>query len=336
MIKTFLIFGFILASFFVDAQNIYLQQPSGHVYEYLSNGYLILKTEIVCENGSFIQVTDIAVDPDGKLFALSKDRELMEVDWESGLATKLTPKHTIQSVSLVSSQKDRFIYLDFFGDIVEYDIRTHSKEILGSTGLTTPGDVTLHKGNVIFPTYEKLMAYNIALDSLYTLFCFENRRNDFGITKISSACSNDIFILPANKFDQDPLIYTINAEKKISLSLPQKEYLQGSINGMASSEEFLGLDCPSEVVYPFECMSTSTDLVREKSLRLSPNPSDGIIHIHGGVGPFELTIRTITGHTIEQLHSVSTQIGLGHLPSGIYLVEIKATGKKEIQRLVVR
>lgn len=333
-ISTFILW--VVSSTIAVPQSIYIQKANGKVYEYYQDGRVYQKTEIVDVNGGYIEIVDIAIGPDNSLYALTQDGVICSVDWQSGIIQRLTQPYQIPSPALVCSGENRFIYLDLIGDLKEYNIQNGQTTTIASIAVTTPGDITLFKGNVVFPTHHEIMAYNLSSDSLYTMYCFDEYRNDFGIVSASTDCYNNVLLLPANKWDDGPHFFPIDVRRKKAVSFPQSNFAQGATNGFASEKEHLGLMCASEIVKPIDCLSTFNINQNKNLIQISPNPAHQFLTISGLKTPAQFNVFSINGQLIKKEVLTDGTVNISDLDAGTYILKLNDSGQVYSELLVVQ
>ncbi|MDQ3100513.1 MAG: trypsin-like peptidase domain-containing protein [Bacteroidota bacterium] len=105
-------------------------------------------------------------------------------------------------------------------------------------------------------------------------------------------------------------------------------------------EDWLG-DCGNELQgFPFSTSINAVDAMLD--LEIHPNPASGIIIVQlpaAAVGDFVINIHDATGRIVHQRPMASGNssitMDLHHLPEGIYVLELKGTASRAIERLVL-
>ncbi|MGM0375800.1 MAG: Ig-like domain-containing protein [Bacteroidota bacterium] len=80
------------------------------------------------------------------------------------------------------------------------------------------------------------------------------------------------------------------------------------------------------------------DLSDENSIRLYPNPVERVMYVEtsGKSGNIELFDQNGREIITQKIHSGRNEIDLGHLPTGIYVVQLRTEGKVYSEKVVVR
>ncbi len=71
-----------------------------------------------------------------------------------------------------------------------------------------------------------------------------------------------------------------------------------------------------------------------KNIRVYPNPVEGMLHIEASVDIEEVRIYSLDGRLTRQAAHPQSRIDMSGLPSGLYLLRIKAAGNEHIVKIV--
>ena len=247
------------------SQTYYLSTVDNEIYRLEADNTL---EYVFAVNGLQSQIFDIAISVNGTFYAMAGSK-IIEIDASDGSFDILVslPAEEVAYTSLVCNDQGELFYINNDSkELYKYVIADQTIELIDNLGYNTPGDLTFYKGNIIFPSYPYIRAYNLENSSLSDIHCLpEVNSLIWGIANDFSSCtSNRILASTASKE-----IWEINIEEDTISVLPINT-LDLTIYGMASLNEYAAADCSAQLESISCPMSTNlNDLNNEIELSSS-------------------------------------------------------------------
>ena len=325
-----------LVLFFVSinifGQNIYFSTSYNTIYRLNDDNTL---TNIITVNtGSDGVINDIAISPSGSFYGIANDK-IIEINLQTGssnvLAILNVPQLNFSAFkSLVCNNNNELFALNNLnGDIYRYNITTNVIDIITDSNFNTPGDFTFYKGNLIFPSGNRIKSFDFNNFSTADIFCLDSSNIlNWGISNLYTDCNtNRVLISNSNNEIRE---LDIENETSVILNIDITN-LDGIIYGMATSNEYLASNCN------FQLVNASCTLSIEEFNWLNyniiyPNPTKDIIYLKTNINKIE--IFDFFGRKIIEFNSPNGQIDLSELKDSIYLLRLYTDFGIKTEKLV--
>jgi len=129
----------------------------------------------------------------------------------------------------------------------------------------------------------------------------------------------------------------INPEDSSEIEVRYSTYSLGPFNKSVTVFSNDTVGSPKRITIIGEVLkSTGIKQLSDGDLVLYPNPTSGIINITGLNHPAEVKINSIQGHLMKTSMFVGDQVDVSDLPSGVYILNLKSTGKTIAKKLVIQ
>ncbi|MCB0635224.1 MAG: T9SS type A sorting domain-containing protein [Lewinella sp.] len=304
-------------------QTYYLSTAANEIYQLEADYSATFLTEV---NGLNRPITDIAVAPDGSLYGVVRDL-LIRIDLTDGSYEEifLIPSPIVSTIvtSLTCTSAYELIGIDNTNRrLLRYDLVTDSLSVLATNEqFVTPGDVTLYRGNILFPSGPHIKAYRLADGSITNAFCLPANTNSFyGIGADFTACEAGPVLATSTADD----VFTFNLEDgtlDYEPATPPDLY----IYGFAAANEYLHTDCDYQ--FPDDSCPTSSvaRTPRPDAYTVYPNPFQHYLHLPQATRIQEVEILSATGASVFRQQHPATPLDLSWLPPGCYFLRLHTT-----------
>lgn len=262
---------------------------------------------------------DLAFTPEGRLFATTSFNNLIEIDLiteEISIVFTLPPGATYPG--LVANSNNELITSKFLQlELYAYNVQNQTFNLV-ETDISTPGDFTYYKGNLIYP--------NIFNDFIKAYYGNE-------ITNVG--CSVPLLFGIANVFEdcQTNSIYAFDEDAKVYLyTLGDSEFevvadlwsVTGPIFGAATRNEYLASACKLENIEIVNCDILSIDPIKPYGISIHPNPVKNILSISlpSSDSILNYEIYDLSGRQLLNGILQDDFITIDSLPDGLYFLKI--------------
>ena len=312
-----LFFAFLFCT--VEAQQTYLykfgdMESQGSIYQLVDDDNAVWLGTLNSTEPIF---ADIAVAPSGDLYGLSQDGSIRLINLDEGTTTEVGffSAITVHTAFTCDSQSN-FYTLDFFDNLVSYNIITHEETTIMAVGEITPGDLTFYNGRLVFPSGEGVLKTidleTEEIESIYTLTPEMITLNDiWGIANSFHQCGNEQLIV--SNFSNQLFKINVLENTFVELTPTYDTDAGGVIYGMTSSDDLLASDCDGFVGV------SDTDISRT-AVSFHPNPAVDFINVmHSDLVDY-LEFINLDGQIIKTAKRPMAQLYVGDLTPGFYLI----------------
>jgi len=301
-------------------QTIYISTWFNEIHELTEDNQLIKLSEI---NTNGQTILDIAVCPDQKFYGITEDY-IAELNIETGQFNPIfefdetqVDSFEIRNSLTCSNTNELFFINNSTKELFKLNIPNLSLNTIGNFNSSTPGDLTFYKGHLIFPESNFIRAYDIISDTTKTLFCLPSGIGIiYGIANQFSTCDSNR-ILATNWSGE--LIEFHFENDSISKSILDTQ--NQIINGIASTNEFLGSTCNPDIdSNPCAELSTLDSFLNDNEIEVYPNPTSDIINIRTSSTINEVRIINFNGTVIKNFSTYKEYIDISDIKKGIYYI----------------
>ena len=262
---------------------------------------------------------DLAFNPEGRLFATTSFNNLIEIDL---ITEDISIVFTLPSggtyPGLVANSNNELITNKFLQlELYAYNIETQALNLV-ETDISTPGDFTYFKGNLIYPNIfnDFIKAYDG--NEINNVGCSVPLL--FGIANVFEDCqTNSIYA-----FDEDAKVYLYTLGESEFQIVADLWSVTGPIFGAATRNEYLASNCTLENIGKVTCDILSIDPIKPYGISIHPNPVKNILNIRlpssdsiSNYGIYDLSGRQLLYGTLQD-----GIITLDSLPDGLYFLRI--------------
>ncbi len=299
----------------ISAQNIFASTAYNEIVTLDENDVL---SELIVEVTSDFAILDIAISPNNKYYGIIAD-EIVEINLNDGSVNSVINLPVFNPAqdnytSLVCSNNYELYTLNNLSKILyRYDILSDTLINVAALSISTPGDMTLYKGNLIIPTGEDLKAFNIESNSFKTIFCYPPEIYSLlGIANDFISCDeNRIVATDSERY------WEIDLETgSINLFMTTTEYIT---YGLASNNEYSASNCNVELE-DIDCTISSIQKLETKPINISiaPNPVKGTLTITTNFQLDKIDIYNVNGKLKHTILNPSKEIDITLLEKGFY------------------
>lgn len=237
--KKILFFFLLLHSLLLSGQEFYTIQSDGSISIVdISNcaTRILNKVNISVSLNSYIG--DITFTKDGKLYGVSSNGKIHQIDINTGIATELVtlPSNLFSPYNSLVSDANGIIYVaNSIGNLYTFDPSNLQITNLGTIPFGAAGDLIFYKGQLYMAALNnKLIEVNISNPGLSQIFMdFNANVAIYGIVSLSPNCKN----IKAYAIAEDARVFEIDFAKRV-LKLVCKIPTSVAIYGAASQYEF--------------------------------------------------------------------------------------------------
>lgn len=263
-------------------------------------------------------ITDLAFAPDGRLFAVTNVWTLIEIDLQNETFIPLAdlPQGDPYTALVCNADNELLTARIFSEELYAYDLDTDETNLV-DTGISTPGDFTFYKGNLVYPyilndfikAYDGTNIENVGC-SVPLLWTFVN---DF------EACeSNTIYA-----FDQFAKLYRYDLETEDFEILADLVSETGLLYGGATMTEYMASACPIEELSTVLCDPLGVEDLNSFGIILKSNPVQDIISFEfRNVVPEIYKLYAIDGKLVQTGEIDDQAISIFELSSGLYFLHL--------------
>ncbi|GJM35838.1 MAG: hypothetical protein DHS20C18_48390 [Saprospiraceae bacterium] len=316
------------------SQDIFIVKTDDKIYKFLPNGnlaYIVTIAPLASES-----LTDIAISPSNKLYGMTTQQGIVEIDWQTGEYETISTNLHFNAKSLVCANENELFYLSS-SSLYSYNITLDSISLIAEIGYSTPGDICILKRNIIFPTLYDIKAYNMDTGNLSTLYCFPDVQVHWGISSMYADCDSSIVLLPSFSTALTPDFLKIDLNTGISTLIEGGSTSTFQIWGMATSEEFAGIECESFEFIDLDCdeiVSTTSSTYEQNEITIYPNPVNQFLQVKGCNSLYKVDIYDSKGMLLEKDLEIRNEINISKLNDGIYFLSIACEGVKSLHKII--
>lgn len=320
--KKLLIFSILLLSFCGYGQQIFisLSDNSIHSVDASYNTQLITTVPLPAA-----QIFDIAISGSGQFYGIA-DNEIIEIDTATGnynvVAVLPTSPRGLDYTSLTCDNNGNLYTLNGHTEtLLRYNISQGTVDVVKHLGMDTPGDLCFYEGNLIYPYWQFIFAYDPVDQSVKKIFCLPDtiNLNIWGFSNIFNSCGSER-VLAVNK-----------AGELWELDMPSGNYslltkfATDTILGMATISEHNSSNCHKSLPAVNCTLSNSKTFSHNTGFKMYPNPFSGQLTIESDRYIQSVKIYTMGGElllTEKNPPANKFKMNLETLRQGIYMVEI--------------
>lgn len=292
----------------------------GHIYALEGNAL----THVVELSNEVPLFGDIAVAPDSSLYGLSQGGEIHRIDLETGTTTVEGAYAAFSAhTAFVIDQNWKAYTLDFFFDLICYDLQSGTETLLGNLGELSPGDLAFYRGKLCFPSgtgfIKSIDPETLAMTNIYCLPPdIIELQSVFGMTNLFDSCGVEHLVLcnTANRiFDVD-----VEAGTYVDLMVTCDIAATGAMWGMAGMGDVRSSACDAPITET-DCTESYVSPVVLRPLLIGPNPVSDVLYTYADLPLTRLELRDTRGALIRAWDWPHTRLELADLPQGIYVLE---------------
>lgn len=308
----------LLAFAFSHAQEIYIINNENEL-KILNVSNFSVSDVLSVDSNTYGTMLDIAFNPQGRLFATTSFNTIIEIDLSTQQITTLFtfpaggsyPGLTANAANELLTSK--FLNLELYS----YNIDTQAFTLV-ETNISTPGDFTHFKGNLVYPSFfnDFIKAYD-------------------GTTITNVGCSVPLLFGIANVFEdcETNTIYAFDEDAKVYLyTLGQAEFeevadlwsITGPIFGAATVTEYLASACTLVALDEVECGVLSVDDYNPLGIRILKNPIRDRVELFAdrSIDGLKYALFDIRGVEVQKGGLDNTQIEVSGLTAGWYVLKL--------------
>ncbi|MCW5518999.1 T9SS type A sorting domain-containing protein [Aureitalea sp. L0-47] len=309
---------FVLSFFYsLSAQDIYVVNSLNELKIVNSETFTVTDLFAVdAQQAGFI--TDLAFSPDGRLFAVTNSWTLLEIDLQNETFIPLAnlPIADPYTALVCNSSNELFTARILSEELYSYNIDTGDITLV-ETGISTPGDFTYFKGNLVYPNimndfikaYDGSTISNVGC-SVPLLWTFVNVFTD---------CEDNIIY----GFDQFAKMYRYDLETEDFEVVADLVQETGLLYGGATMTEYMASDCPVASLETVTCEPLGTENFNEYGIALKSNPVQTTIDLVVNI-PYKLSysLYNTQGRLVSQGKVYNQAIPVGDLSAGLYFLQL--------------
>ncbi len=330
--KNIILLALLLPSMGIS-QAVFISTSENKIYELDADYTATLRVRVDSLDG---QIYDIAFSPDGTLYAIINN-VIIEVNMEDGSYEEVVELTSATApaafTSLTCSNEGELIFIDNENfQLYKYDLLTDVIELIDTNeAFNTPGDVTLYRGNVLFPNFPYLKAYNLSNGTISNIACLpEINGLLWGIATDFNSCDTGQ-ILSVNVVGE---VWEFGVYEGL-ISANQTTPANLSTFGMASVNEHLYSEC-NFVFEDISCITpVSNKMVDGEEYQVFPNPFRDQFSVSNITDVFEVALYNASGVLVYEAKDVGMPLDVSFLPSGWYFFRI-TTPKGIFNRRIVK
>ncbi|MFP9098769.1 T9SS type A sorting domain-containing protein [Flavobacterium sp. RHBU_24] len=327
----------LMAALHISAQSLYFVSGANKIYS-INNDYT---TSYICTanppDGVFLN--DIAISPTGNFYG-NTNESIYEIDILSGTCTFLVD-FPVGGNSALACSYDSLYAISAYHHLIRYNLLTSEISIVADLGFPATGDISFYKGNLIFTSYEDnfansmIKAYNPETGVLKDIFCDSAFFNFWGLSTQHGTCDNETVIISSSNNQLFSVDFQSQLYNMLPVQLPAQFSEFDSINGLASTTEYLGSMCEPQDLANLSCSSLSADKnLKEKPL-IYPNPTSGVLHLKNSDKVKKVTIYDVTGKIVRAVSEGNMSvIDISNLEKGMYLMAIEGENTYSMHKVI--
>lgn len=329
MLKNYIFFlSLFLLSNSIKSQ-VFICTSDSRVFEILPDNSV---TEILNLENETSSLYDIAVSPNRDFFFVS-NQSILSVNSTDSTTSFLITLPDGNYTSLVYADNALFTLNNTTNILYKYDLNEENLIELGNTNHSTPGDLTFYKGNIIFPDYPNIIAFNLTTNSISEFNCLSNEFNNcWGIANNSSDCiSNEVYMTDA--YD----IWKVDLETgEKNRIITNDAYDNKAVYGLCALNEDISSQCESIELEPQNCSLSTQDVsLGNNYLKVYPNPFVEEINIEDTHKIKKIEVYDLTGKLVFKFDEINNKNKLP-IESGVYLLNIYLKNNSKLIRKIVK
>lgn len=334
-----------VSSFISNSQNIYVIRSYGEIYSYNTENQSTILIEDFGTSADG-QLRDIAYSTTGELYGVNQV-SIFHLDPNSGNVTNLIDLEPGVHASLTCSDSGVLYTLNNNNyNLYAFDIQNEILSIVANLG-SQSHDLTFYKGSIIFTTPPYVKSYNLTTREINNIFCSEDTFF-YGITNLYTDCNNQRLFAVSPSF-QNGYIRNRVWELDIDLGtasivndnlLGEFEFPSPSggierIDGLASLNEGFAQNCNFDFEdIQGECLLSLMEFQGTTKIKVFPNPVYDYLNIQYDGTIDKINIYSLSGKMIQNYNDPKSNLDLGHIPEGIYFLEISEEDKISIIKII--
>lgn len=304
-----------------------------------STNWYLESIDIMLEGSSAL--LDIAMSPDHVLYGIAEDA-IYRIDWDARKAIKIRSHNLGPYANSLVCSADNELYTLVFQDLYKYNIAQDSIILVDHLGVSTPGDLTFYKGNLIFQTSivdgEKstIKAYNLMHKTLADVFCLDvYAGKSFGITHVYDHCKNGLLkaAYPYNGsgIAIDLLDQTIESSFFIGLTMNGYE-----VYGLTSDHESLESNCTNYVFKDLQCNALNGLQDQTFKTIIYPNPAKGQLYIESPFKTYTAALYTLDNQLVKEITGTDIRlVDVADLQTGIYYIKLLLENQQTLIKKII-
>lgn len=320
MKKLTLLFLLLLFNQMVNAQDIYIVNELNELKIVDTQDFSITNLFTVdIPSAGFI--SDLAFSPLGKLYGVTGNKTLIEIDLVNEDFQIIEQLPTGNNYpGLVANANNELITATFSGgNLYVHDIDTGETNVVAS-GLSTPGDFTFYKGNLIFPSVldDDVKAYDG--NEIKTVGC--SGPDVFAFVNVFTACNENVVY----GIDEDSKVFLYDMESTDNVEVADLLSEVGIIFGAATMSEYMASDCPLEDLVEVEDCTLGVNDLRFSDFIIIENPVENLLKFETSknIDHAQYNIFDMQGSIVLTGTFNAEQIEVSGLQSGVYFLKVNS------------
>lgn len=271
-------------------------------------------------------ITDLAFSPDGRLFGVTNAWTLLEIDVQNETYIHLAdlPIGDPYTALVCNANNELLTARIFSEELYSYNLDT-AEITLVDTGISTPGDFTFYKGNLVYPNilndfikaYDGSSTSNVGC-SVSLLWTFVNQFTD---------CDTNIIYA----FDEFAKLYRYDLETENIEEIADFFQETGILYGGATTSEYMASACPVDDLGTVLCQPLGINKYNEFGIALEFNPVTNYVQFD--IKPdraLNYEIYSIQGIQVMQGKLVNETIDVTSLSIGSYFVRLFDRSQRQL------
>ncbi len=278
-------------------------------------------------------ITDIALAPDGTLYAVSTIDALISIDLNTGDFDYLFP--------LGPGTFNNLVYDDLHDELIAID--TNNLRILridpitgsinfSSIGIATPGDLTFYEGNLIFQETFTLDIYTYDNVSTKKVSCF-GEVEVFGFSNFINSCGENLIY----GFNESGSVFSFDIENNSYTLVGDISSNTFTVSGATTVNEYIASTCTLQALDVVDCSLGLTETAFN-TLQFYPNPVMETLYVDEKYFSDDqfYSIRSMDGKEITS-GTMSSKIDMSMLQAGFYFITVHdTTGSVTVSKKVIK
>lgn len=276
-------------------------------------------------------IVDLAYAPNNKLYGITGNRQIIEIDIINNTFEFVYDIPLAENFpGMVANNNNELLFSSTATlNLHSYNITTNEFKI-EATNVTTPGDFTFFKGNLIYPT-------NFDVKAL----------NDIGISSVG--CTEPLIFTFINVFEdcETNTIYGIDEQNivyKYTIGTDEVEFhgtiaIPEIIFGGTTKTEYMASSCTLIALDNVDCSAIlSVGEMLSEGIKVYPNPTIHQVFIDLPTFVTSASVKLIhmNGRLIQQWSDAPPFISFENESSGIYFLEITTAGHTILKQIIKR
>lgn len=313
-----------------ESQIYYFSTIDDEIYRFNENNTLELISII---QNLPAPIFDIAISSDSTFYGISDGKiiELNLIDGSFNVLINLSSPSDSYTSLVCNNQNELFFIDNESSELFKFNIFEQSIESIAFLGFNTPGDLTFFKGNIIFPSFPYIKAFNLENNTISNIFCIpEINGVIWGMSNDFSSCQNNR-ILASNLVGK---VWEIDFDNQVIDTLDiDTEGL--TIYGMASINENLAAECSFQFE-DIKCVTSvdSHGLSNNFEIFFFPNPINDILYIESNEVINRIEIYNLSGNKVKSFYDIQDNIQLNDLNQGIFLIKIVTSSGEHLRKIL--